>query len=152
MPHNAFKINRLLLHDNDEDEAYFFQQALRSFSEPIELICTSNFAELEKNLRKAPDLIFLDINIPEKNGFECLKVIRQSSLLHRTPVIMYSSSSRPKEVQEGYRHGANLFISKPTKIHNVEEALRAVFAIEWNELEKVTAKHAAESLILRFGQ
>ena len=45
-----FKINKILLHDNDEDEAYFFEHALKSFPEPIELICSYNLDQLEKNL------------------------------------------------------------------------------------------------------
>ena len=66
MPDNAFKISKLLLHDNDEDEAYFFEQALKLFQPPVQLICSSNFSELEEKLEMAPDLIFLDINLPEK--------------------------------------------------------------------------------------
>ena len=152
MPHNAFKINKLLLHDNDEDEAYFFEQALKSFDISIELICTSSFSQLQNSLAKLPDLIFLDINIPDKSGFECLKVVRSNPLLRKTPVVMYSNSNRSKEVQEAYKHGANLFIGKPTKIKNVEEALKAVFAIDWSDLETVTSKHALQNTILRFGQ
>ena|SRR5690349_18289031 len=149
--HYAFKIDKLLLHDNDEDEAYFFEQALKSFGHPIRLICTTNFSQLEKRISEVPDLIFLDINIPEKNGFECLKIIRNNPLLDRTPVIMYSNSNRVKEVQECYKHGASLFISKPTKIENVEAALQAVFSIDWNDLENITNKHASQNTILRFG-
>ena len=149
---NLFKVNKLLLHDNDEDEAYFFEHALKSFPQPIQLVCSYNFTELEKALELGPDLIFLDINIPEKNGFECLKVVRNRPELNRVPVIMYSSTSRSKEVQEAYRNGANLFINKPTMIKNVEACLKNVLSIDWNNIENVTRFHAAKNLVLYFGQ
>lgn len=150
MPFNAFKINKILLHDNDEDEAYFFQQALKFFPEPIEVICSINFSELVASLEQAPDLIFLDINIPGMNGFECLKTIRSKTFLNRTPIIMYSNSKRVKEVQEAYFNGANLFVSKPTRIQNVVDSLKTVFSMDWNDLDGLTQKHVLENTILQF--
>ena len=145
-----FKINKILLHDNDEDEAYFFEHALKSFPEPIELLCSYNFDQLEKNLEHRPDVIFMDINIPEKNGFECLRMVRSRAELNKTPVIMYSSTSRHKEVQDAYRQGANLFINKPTMIKNVEDCLRTVLAIDWSDIDNITGRHAAKQLVLHF--
>ena len=67
------------------------------------------------NLRAGPlpDILFLDINMPRKNGVECLLEIKQNSELNHLPVIMFSTSLQPDIVNHLYKNGAQLFIRKP---------------------------------------
>ncbi|AFL85137.1 CheY-like receiver domain-containing protein [Belliella baltica DSM 15883] len=60
-----------------------------------------------------PDIIFLDINLPKKNGHEVLKYIKNDPNLKQIPVIMLTTSSTPKDVLEAYRAHANCYITKP---------------------------------------
>jgi CheY-like chemotaxis protein len=59
-----------------------------------------------------PDIILMDLNLPKVSGMELLKFIRRESHLRHIPVLMLSSSNRPEDVHEAYRHGANTFLNK----------------------------------------
>lgn len=60
-----------------------------------------------------PELIFLDINLPKKNGFEVLEFIRHDLMLKDIPVIMFSTSSSIEDVLKSYRGNASMFLTKP---------------------------------------
>tara|TARA_R110000764_G_scaffold103196_1_gene188838 strand:+ start:348 stop:782 length:435 start_codon:yes stop_codon:yes gene_type:complete len=74
-----------------------------------------------------PDLIILDINLPKINGLEVLKKIKKSKDLKKIPVIMLTSSSSQKDINESYDNYANCFITKPD---DVDDFLKAINGIE----------------------
>jgi CheY-like chemotaxis protein len=59
-----------------------------------------------------PDLIFLDLNLPGRDGKEILLFLKQSERFRRIPVIVLSSSDRVEDVRHAYQLGANTFMSK----------------------------------------
>ncbi len=59
-----------------------------------------------------PDLIFLDLNLPGRDGKEILQFLKQSERFRRIPVIVLSSSDRVEDVRHAYQLGANTFMSK----------------------------------------
>ena len=76
---------------------------------------------------ETPDLIILDINLPKINGLDVLKNIKGAKDLKRIPVIMLTSSSSQKDINESYDHCANCFITKPD---DVDDFLKAINGIE----------------------
>lgn len=60
-----------------------------------------------------PDVLFLDLNMPRKNGFECLSEIKSNSKLVHLPVIVFSTSFEQSVVNSLYENGAQYFIRKP---------------------------------------
>ncbi len=70
-----------------------------------------------------PDLIFLDINLPKKNGHEVLEFIKSTNGLQNIPVVMLSTSSWYKDIEKANTAGAYLFISKPFEL---EDFLRKI--------------------------
>ena len=62
---------------------------------------------------KLPKLIISDLNMPKKNGLEAVREIRRKSLLSKIPIIIFSNSKSPEEVQLSYDLGVNSFIQKP---------------------------------------
>ncbi|MEG3659590.1 response regulator [Arenibacter palladensis] len=76
---------------------------------------------------ETPDLIILDINLPKINGLEVLKKIKKSKDLKKIPVIMLTSSSSQKDINESYDNYANCFITKPD---DVDDFLKAINGIE----------------------
>lgn len=70
-----------------------------------------------------PELIFLDINLPKKNGHEVLKYIKENENFKHIPVIILSTSSSQKDIDMAYVNNANGFITKPS---DVKEFLTAV--------------------------
>ncbi|HEX2535729.1 MAG TPA: response regulator, partial [Chitinophagaceae bacterium] len=89
-------IRHILLMDDDLDDCDIFTEALAEAARGIRLTCRQNPEEaLEDIPSLEPDLIFLDINMPRKNGFECLKDLKSGEDSRHIPVVMYSNSGRP---------------------------------------------------------
>jgi len=63
--------------------------------------------------RLRPDIIFLDLHLPRKRGFEVLKEVKEDSELKEIPVVILTSSNREEDVREAYALNANCFIQKP---------------------------------------
>ena len=72
-----------------------------------------------------PDLIFLDLKMPEMDGFQVLRWIRSHPATRVTPVAVYSASFIPEDIAKGYADGANYFITKPSDLTVLIEILRA---------------------------
>jgi CheY-like chemotaxis protein len=69
-------------------------------------------AYLSQNSTKLPDVLFLDYNMPRKNGFECLSEIKSSPVLKTLPVIMYSTYVHDDVADMLYERGAHYYIRK----------------------------------------
>lgn len=63
-----------------------------------------------------PDLILLDLNLPRVNGHEVLEFVKTSERLKRIPVVILTTSSSEKDVNETYDHYANGYIVKPVDV------------------------------------
>lgn len=71
-----------------------------------------------------PDVILLDIDMPEMGGLELLKKIRQNGI--KTPVIMLSSHDEAEQTIDALAYGANDYLNKPPNLSNSDEAVRFV--------------------------
>ena len=60
-----------------------------------------------------PDVVLLDLNLPQKNGFEVLEEIRADPDLRRIPVIILTSSAAEEDVAKSYDESANAYLVKP---------------------------------------
>lgn len=117
--------------DDDEDDQEIFALALRNVNPGI----ACSFAENgTKALHKlwhdetfAPRYIFLDLNMPGMNGKQCLTEIKKIARLKHTPIIIYSTSSEPKDVQETQKLGADGFITKPALLSVLTDELARLF-------------------------
>jgi CheY-like chemotaxis protein len=92
---------------------------------------------LDKTVPPPPDVIFLDLNMPRKNGFECLDEIKHSSKLKNIPIVIFSTSDQPEAVNRVYEQGAHHFLKKPSSFPLLKIAIQKVLAINW-------AEHAAQ--------
>lgn len=106
----------ILLADDDSDDCDFFKEALDGLQEHTRLTTVNNgerLMELLNTNEQLPDIIFLDINMPRKNGFECLSEIKLSKRLKEIPVIMFTTTYEQGVVNRLYENGAQHFICKP---------------------------------------
>ncbi len=71
-----------------------------------------------------PNLILLDLNMPRKNGLEVLKEIKENSVLCKIPVIIFTTSKSPKDIQSSYELGASCFVSKPQTAEEWSDTLQ----------------------------
>ena len=106
----------ILLADDDADEQYFFERAVKELPFEITLRTVPDGTQLMEHLSHnsecLPDILFLDINMPRKNGMECLTEIKSNEYLKSIPVIMYSNSVGDEHVKKSYKDGAFHFLRK----------------------------------------
>ena len=117
----------LVLADDDSDDRDLFEEAANFVEPGIKIITTRDGEELMDHLIKAstkPDIIFLDLNMPRKNGKECLVEIQKDQSLKNIPVIIYSTSLNQLEVQETFAIGARHFLRKPNSFEELKEILQ----------------------------
>jgi len=123
----------ILLADDDADERYIFGEAVKALPIAISFKTvvdgTTLMDYLNHHLESLPDVLFLDINMPRKNGKECLIEIKSSQTLKHLTVIMYSVTKNEKEIDTLYLHGANSFLKKDnytSLIKGINQALSLV--------------------------
>lgn len=116
--------------DDDQDDIDFLSMALRNIDESIEIMpfesCKSAMDNYNPD-KNPPDYIFLDLNMPQVDGLECLTKIKQSSQFSKIPVIIYSTSMGYKDFQSTKEKGASYFFVKPTNINFLIEKLCDLF-------------------------
>jgi CheY-like chemotaxis protein len=107
---------RLLLADDDRDDCMFFRKALYDIPIPLELNTVHDGEKLmeylNQNKDKLPDILVLDLNMPRKNGSECLIEIKQNAAFASIPVIICSTSLHESGADELYKNGAYYYIRK----------------------------------------
>jgi PleD family two-component response regulator len=123
----------ILLIDDDADEHELFSGALGTIGKFrfISAFGTDESLRVLKSSR--PDLIFLDINMPAKNGFVCLQEIKQTPHLSDIPVQMYSTSANEKDVQRAMELGAKGYMVKAGSFTELCKNLRKVLKPELKE-------------------
>jgi CheY-like chemotaxis protein len=126
----------LLVEDNPAD-VQILQRALRESALPVEFLVVRDGQEaVEYLLRhgrhagdaawRAPSLILLDLNLPRLTGREVLQRLRATPGLRTVPVVVFSTSRRPEDVQEVYDAGANTYIEKPQDFDRLVEVLQTI--------------------------
>jgi DNA-binding response OmpR family regulator len=129
--------NLIILADDDPDDRILFRDAISEINKEIVTYTLPGGIELMKHLNDEsnplPDLIFLDLNMPRKNGFECLEEIRKNDRLKNLCVIIYSTSSQFKDVLDSLNKGANLYFTKPYNFQDLINRLKQIFSLNWDE-------------------
>ena len=121
---------RILIADDDADDLELFQSAVREVEPEAEIIATPDghclLEELHTKTSPLPDIIFLDINMPKMNGFECVRQIRQQPALSNLPVVVLSTSATQKDIDLMWEHGANCYIKKPNTYSAFKHILKNI--------------------------
>lgn len=109
----------IFLADDDKADCLLFKEALEELPVTARLTVFENGELLMDWLlnkqNTLPDVLFLDLNMPRKNGFMTLGEIKRSSELDRLPVIIFSTSLEQRGVKQVYRDAAHYYIRKPTE-------------------------------------
>lgn len=117
----------LLLADDDIDDCTFFEDALQELPISAELLMVNDGVQLMNFLSaksdNLPDLLFLDLNMPRKSGFECLAEIKSIDELKDLPVIIFSTSLVVEIVDVLYQKGAHYYIRKPGEYTKLKKAI-----------------------------
>ena len=125
----------IFLIDDDEDDQLFFKEALRDIDPGINCLISNNGKDALKTLKQAsvlPDLIFLDLNMPIMNGFECLRSLKNEIGLSIIPVVIFTTSNDPRDVQLTHQNGADVFLSKPNDFSLLKLKLDKILRINFS--------------------
>lgn len=81
---------------------------------------------------KIPYLLFLDINMPCKDGVTCITEIRRNRDYDHMPVIMYTANNSERVIDDCYKNGANLYLAKSYTVGALKDSLKKIFSIDWS--------------------
>jgi DNA-binding response OmpR family regulator len=113
----------LLLVEDDADLAKVLRGRLAHAG--YEVRCAASIAEARAALRAArPDLIVLDVMLPDGSGIDLLRSIRADADLRGLPVLVQTCLGAPARVEEGFEAGANAYLEKPADAARLLAAVR----------------------------
>lgn len=118
---------RVLLAEDNESDRLLFKDAFEELEIKTIVQTVNNGVQLMDYLTKAdallPTILFLDLNMPRKNGLECLKEIRSNKNFEDISIAIYSTSSSEKDMEETFLNGANVYITKPNDFEVLKKVL-----------------------------
>ncbi|HEU4633737.1 MAG TPA: response regulator [Flavisolibacter sp.] len=139
---NQQPILSIILAEDDRDDHDFFKDALAEIAPAVNLSIVEDGEALLALLKHyIPDFIFLDLDMPCKNGLECLTEIRNNPALHAIPIVIFSSTSRPANIDAAYEMGADLFFIKPSNYNDLVSSIRSILSLNWVEPSQVKEQY-----------
>lgn len=124
------KTINILLADDDPDDCLLFTEALEELKLNTTLSCVYDGEKLINRLNekagKLFQILFLDLNMPLKNGFECLKEIKQNHLFDNLPVIIFTTSYDKNVADQLYLHGAQYYACKPSNYDHLKRVIENI--------------------------
>ena|SRR5688572_13952580 len=118
---------RILLADDDKDDSLLFGEALQEIQLNTTFSVVHDGEQLMRFLAKQttnlPAVIFLDLNMPRKNGVACLEEIKRHENLKRIPVIIFSTSYQESIANLLYQNGAHYYICKPADFSQLKNVI-----------------------------
>jgi CheY-like chemotaxis protein len=125
------------LADDDRDDTDLFGEALKKIDNGIVLHTAANGKELLEKLHTTPvkpEIIFLDINMPELDGWESLRTLKNNENLREIPVVMYSTSAAFLDGNRAIKAGAVCYLEKPFSFIKLKDFLQEVTMSSKDEL------------------
>jgi CheY-like chemotaxis protein len=119
----------LLLADDDKDDCLFFKDALDELPITAKLTTVHDGEQLMQLLAEKayepppPHVLFLDLNMPRKNGFEVLSELKLDEKLKKLPVIIFSTSFEEDVANLLYKKGAHYYIRKPAEFSQLKKVI-----------------------------
>lgn len=150
MTHPPYAIEILLLEDEVAD-AYLVKIAFKNNKILAKLHHVFNgreglgFLQQQGDFCNAPrpDLILLDLNMPQMNGYEFLVAVKSDERFKGIPVIVLSTSDIEKDVQISYQLGAASYVTKPTGMEQFSAVIKQL-GDYWTHLARLPCRHHYE--------
>lgn len=128
----------LLLAEDDDNDALLLERALRRADSPFHLVRALDGEEVvaylagqgafsDRTAHPLPDLLLLDLKMPRMDGLEVLRW-RLAQRMHNLPVIVFSSSTLPRDIREAYALGAASYAVKPLRSEALDAFAQALVA------------------------
>ncbi len=144
------KIN-ILLADDDLDDCSFFEEAIKELEIDAGLQTVHNGVQLMVKLQSKevlPDILFLDLNMPRKNGFQCLEEIKRHSKLKSIPIIIISTSYDVEKANQLHKNEAHYYICKPINFSDLKIVIQHELNLTLHGEHSQTMQPARENFFL----
>ena len=127
----------ILMAEDDADDCLLAQEAWEEIKSGHELRFVHDGQEIldyvlhrglytTQQSAPRPGIILLDLNMPKKNGYEVLGVLKTNPELQTIPIIVFTTTRHIDEIIRAYKEGANAFMTKPSTFEGYRDAFRAV--------------------------
>jgi|AntRauTorcE11897_2_1112592.scaffolds.fasta_scaffold00280_21 CheY-like chemotaxis protein len=129
--------HRVLLTDDDEGDRLVFKEIFQDLKMDTIVHMVNDGKQLmdflTKEVNLLPHVIFLDLNMPNMNGIECLKKIRAIEKYNDISIAIYSTSTSEKDIDDTFLNGANIYITKPGDFDELKHVLaKAMSSVSLN--------------------
>ena len=114
--------------DDDPEDIEIFIEAVKECNRSIKCLVAQNGKQAMDILHAdlLPDFVFLDINMPVINGRALLTEIRKDTKFKEVPVVMYSTTMNPDEIEDYKKMGADHFLIKRNHFQDLCDAVAAI--------------------------
>lgn len=128
---------RIILIDDDPDDQLFFKDAMEVVRPGLTCELASNCQEAfdQLELPPPPDYIFMDLNMPVMNGFECLVYLKNKDDFKDIPIIIFTTSKNLNDISKTQQLGAKWYMTKPDD-----------FKVLCSKLNKILQKDSLDGL------
>ncbi|MDZ7755812.1 response regulator [Rhodohalobacter sp.] len=117
----------IILAEDDPDDRLLFKEAIEELPVSVQLKMFKNGEELMTWLtgktNKMPDALFLDLNMPRKNGFATLSDIKKNANLEDLPVFIFSTATKNEMIKQVYKDAAHYYIRKPVQFNDLKKLI-----------------------------
>jgi response regulator RpfG family c-di-GMP phosphodiesterase len=122
--------------DDDPDDLEFFKVTAASIGEDV---CVFLLGDLMLHALHHPppdpSVVFIDLNMPTKNGFEVIQEIKSAPNLENLPIVVYSTAATRPTIEKCRELGVSLYITKPTNIGDLKKIIKHVVNIDWKNYQ-----------------
>ena len=130
------ELKKILLVEDDVDDQLIFSDAISGITAGFQCTTANNGLEAMLHLRTlkpVPSLIFIDLNMPFMNGFECLRQIKADSRFSHIPVIVFTTSDSPADKEITKELGASMFLSKTDDFELLKSNLLRILETDFSD-------------------
>ncbi|WP_203294028.1 response regulator [Maricaulis parjimensis] len=125
---------RILLVEDNEGDEFLILDAFEQASYPYEIEVVRDGEEALHRIQQTdgfadaplPDLILLDLNLPKVDGRTVLKTVKTDHDLMQLPVLILTTSSSERDIEECYELHANAYMTKPFKVEDYENIVESI--------------------------
>ncbi|MGI9526672.1 MAG: response regulator [Weeksellaceae bacterium] len=122
------KKRRVLIVDDEPNIVMTLEYALQKKGYQV-FIARNGGEALEIANRETPDLVFMDVMMPDMDGYETFEKLKTNKNLVHTKLIFLSAKNKPSDIEKGIQLGANDYITKPFSIKKVLKSLENILSV-----------------------
>ncbi|WP_439632475.1 response regulator [Glycocaulis sp.] len=134
------KTIRLLLVEDDESDAFLTKRAFADMKGANLMHVPGGQAALDALRSSRFDAMLLDLNMPGLSGHEVIEALREREDPELVPIIVFSSSSQPGDIDKAYEAGANAYVRKPDSLGGYQQVADAVCRF-WRDHAEIPGRH-----------